>query len=297
MEQAAAPAARPPRPRLASGPSDAPTTTGVAAGRSSSRAAAVREPGQHVRRRDERGELRAARRPPGERLRVPVERGELQQAGRRRDRVVDDPLAAQVRQDELLDAHPAARGRERVRVALAEPHELGQRGHRVRAACRSGGGAPGRRRAAARPGRPRACPPQVIEGVSGRPAASERDQRVHGRGEGEPGDLGAGRPRALRRLAHAADDGAQDAVGVLDGLPRPWLVQRVADRGVPVLAAVRRRRRPPWWRSSRCRRPAPPSPRRHLLRARSAPRRHAEGAGPVRRRPVRGLVAGRRSPP
>ncbi len=166
-----------------------------------------------------------------ERALVPGQPLDVEQARGRGDRMVDLPLAEQPEEHVLLDADEALGAREQLGALVAQPHQLGQRRHRV---DRRAGAAVDRQPVpfvadALGPGRGALVGPGDA-GRERRARAVDQDQAVHGRAEGD-GEHVAGRGLAL---LHAARDGREhgleDLLGILLGGAGLGLQQRVADR-------------------------------------------------------------------
>ena len=118
--------------------------------------------------------------------------------------VVDEQLARERVQHELLDAAPPAHRRERLRLALTPPHELRERRHRVHrrpgAAGEHGVAQTGRLLGGAVVG-PRE------QRRHGRGVRVEPDEAVHRAAQREPGDGAAGRcDRLADRIERSGDD-------------------------------------------------------------------------------------------
>ena len=119
-----------PVPRLPSGPSPAPSTTGVPAGRPTRGAAAVRER-KVRRRRQDVGQLCAT--DPGDLdgLRVPCPVDDREQAAPARGGQLRDEPAREGEEDEVLEADPRPGRARELGLVLGEPPQLRQRRHGV----------------------------------------------------------------------------------------------------------------------------------------------------------------------
>ena len=263
IEQAATPGCTAPTPRLASGPSAAPTITGSPASRPEL-GGGRRAEREAARWSGTSGDSRVgvdAR--DGERLAVPVER-RCRFSSPVPDAIEWSTAHAPVsRADhELLDPRPAPRGGERRGLVLGEPQELGQRRHRMqrRAGAVVQLGVLGAQ-ALGLLGRAHVGPRDQRRRAPAR-RASRPDERVHRPAERQRLD-----PRALVAGGGSPRRGSRPSVPstTAPGPARPGRARARAAGSPPRRGPARgrrRRRRPPWRWSSRCRRRGRRSPGR-----------------------------------
>ena len=116
---------------FASAPSEDASTTAVLPVSPSSRAIAGRKRRSAVDGGAGRERRSASTPASSKRVRIPVARAQVEHAGRRRDPVIDEPLAGPAEHDQLLESDEAPRAREQRRVVLGEPAQLRDRQHRM----------------------------------------------------------------------------------------------------------------------------------------------------------------------
>jgi hypothetical protein len=142
--------------------------------------------------------------------------------------VVDDALAGELADDQLLDPHPAVRRLHHRGLVVAEPEQLGERRHGV---DRGPGAAV---QAAPLGGDPQ--PLRLLAGALVRPgdrrgeraaAGVDREEAVHRRAGADAADAQPLLAHAGAHLGKAAQHRVEDRAGTLHRLPGPWLLERV----------------------------------------------------------------------